>query len=147
MDIVLKSVIRLADQYLIRTIQDGKIVDVLEITKKQYNDLAKKNAGVPPGVSKQDWESNKIYAAGEVRNYGIGKHRLDFGEYSELTDRFEMGGIKKGKMQTSGTLEILKEKVLISSIAGLTLTKISTDAWPEDCNIISITNGVLTTKD
>jgi hypothetical protein len=146
-EIVLKPVTRLVDQYLIRSVQDGKIFDVSEITRKQYEDLAKKDAGTPPGVSKQDWESNKVYAAGGVRVYDNGKHRLELGEYSELADRYELGGIKKGKAQISGTLEVMKDKVSASNIGGLSLTKVSADAWPEDSSIVSISNGILTVKD
>lgn len=145
-EIVLKEKTRLADRYLTVNIADGK--EGVELTAQEYAALAVKGAGAPPGVSKEDWESNKVCAAGGVRNYGNGQRTLNLGEYAELADRFELGGITRtiGLAKITRTLEILKNKVAASTVAGLTITKTQADAWPEDTNIVSITNGILTTE-
>jgi hypothetical protein len=144
-EIVLTEKTRFADQYLTLNVDvNGKITEGIELTEKEYKDLALKGAGAPPGVSKEDWESNKVCAAGGVRNYGNGQRSLNLGEFVELADRFEFGIVRKDGLRQ--TLEILKSKVDFSKIAGLTITKTSADAWPDNLGIVSIANGILTTE-
>ena len=148
-ELVLKEKTRLADQYLTLNIDtNGKVTEGIELTQQEYTALAIKGAGAPPGVSKEDWESNKVFAAGGVRNYGNGQRTLELGEYAELPDRFELGGITRtvGLAKITGTLEILKSKVESSKTAGLTITKIEADAWPDGIGVLSIVNGILTTE-
>jgi hypothetical protein len=142
MTIPLTQVSRLPDRYIVLNTRDGQ--EVVELTRKQYEDLALKGAGAPPGVSKEDWESNKVCAAGGVRNYGNGQRILKLGEYAELSDRFELAIVQKDLGGMKQTQEILKSKVNCSETTGLTITKIDEDAWPDEIGIVSIVNGILT---
>jgi len=145
--IALTEKTRLADQYLTLNLDaSGKVTEGIELTQKEYATLALKGAGAPPGVSKEDWESNKVCAAGGVKNYGSGQRVLNFGEYAELSDRFELAIVRKDLGNLKQTLEILKSKVSFSTTTGLTLTKTSADAWPDGIGIVSIVNGILTTE-
>jgi hypothetical protein len=147
-EIVLKEKIRLADQYMTLNIVDGKITEGIELTRAQYEALALKGAGAPPGVSKTDWESGKVIAAGGMPNYGGGKHSLELGEYAELAEVFVFGILRKTPAGVvKDTLRIPKSKVTYSKTNGLTLTKTSQDAWPDAAGIESVVDGVLTTKD
>ena len=144
-EIVLKEKTRLADRFITMDIDaQGRATEGIELTEKEYKDLALKGAGAPPGVSKEDWESNKVCAAGGVRDYGAGQRSLNLGEFADLTDRFEIGIVRKNGLRQ--TLEILKSKIVFSKTAGLTITKTNADAWPEAAGIMSITNGILTTE-
>jgi len=146
-EIVLTEKTRFADQYLTLNVDvNGKVTEGIELTQQEYAALALKGAGAPPGVSKADWESNKVCAAGGVRNYGSGQRTLNLGEYAELSDRFEFGIVRKDLGGMKQTLEILKSKVTVSAATGLTLTKTSADAWPDGIGILSIANGILTTE-
>ena len=140
--IILKQKNRLADQFIVYVRnKQGNVTKAIELTEAQYLALAEKGAGAPPGVGKADWESGLAFAA-QVRNYGNGQRFLNLGEYEELADRFELGLPAASR---SKHLAIWKDKVLSSKVAGLTLKKLSTDAWPEWSKIASIVDGVLTT--
>jgi hypothetical protein len=144
-EIVLKEKTRLADRFLTLNMDtQGKITEGLELTQRDYTALALKDAGAPPGVSKEDWESNKVFAVGGVPDYGNKQKILEVGEYAELSDRFELGIVRKGFKET---LRIMKSKVDFSKVAGLTITKVQQDAWPDYSGIESIVNGILTLKD
>jgi hypothetical protein len=137
--------IRQSDRY-ITLVRDGKggTTEGIELTQKEYDALAFKGAGAPPGVSEEDWESGKVFAVGGVPDYGNKQKILEVGEYVELSDRFELGIVRKGFKET---LRIMKSKVDFSKVAGLTITKVQQDAWPDYSGIESIVNGILTLKD
>lgn len=138
--------IRQSDRYitLVRD-EKGGITEGIELTQKEYGDLALRGAGAPPGVSKEDWESGKVFAVGGVPDYGNKQKILEVGEYAELSDRFELGIVRKGGFKE--TLCIMKSKVDFSKVTGLTITKVQQDAWPDSSGIESIVNGILTLKD
>ena len=143
--IALKEKTRQPDRYLALTRDDqGEIVEGADLTKAQYDSLALKDAGAPTGVSKEDWESGKVWAAGGVRDYGNGQHTLALGEFAELPDRYEVGAETKDGMPV--TVTITKSVVIASRIGGLSIAKIDGKGWPDAVDIVSISEGILTTS-
>jgi hypothetical protein len=124
----------------------GQSVAVL--TDKQYADLGLPGAGAPPGITKDEWDSGAVFAAGGVPDYGNGLlGRLRHGEIAESAMGFELGvtvpaGPFAGRV---AAVKIPNEDVTISRVGGLTLTPKT--AWPAGLGIISIIAAVLSVDD
>lgn len=139
-DVVLRTVVRSSDRYIVVRRQGGGWVEVLELTAREYADLA--TGFAPRGVDEKEWAAGNI-EAWQVPDYG-GATKLDSGDVAELPDRFEIGVMRRdGRLLR---VDILKEKVTVTRTGGLTLTKSATDAWRDDL-ITSISEGVMTTPD
>lgn len=142
-DITLKEKTRQPDRYLTLTRNaDGDVMEVSNLTKAQYDSLALKGAGAPPGINKEDWASGKSWAAGGVRDYGGGQHTLSLGEFAELIDRYELGA--KTKDGITVTVTVRKNDAVISKAGGLSITPAN---WPDAIDIVSIDKGIMKMSD